>query len=206
MGFDPATMAAVGVGTSLVGSIFNAEGQEKSGEAKALEAKAKVQQLQSAAAASAYQAQVADNNAALATQDSKLITESGEVATTNEGLKTRAQVGSQKAQQGASGIDVNSGSAADVRAGTAAVGMLDALTIRSNASKAFYAKEVEANSDTAQAGLLRMESQSDLQGASLAEQGVGLAEDSGDLAATGTLLSGVSTVGTSYEKYQGLFK
>lgn len=174
MGIDPVSLMAMSAVVGLAGSGVAAAGAHEAGQATA--------------ASDAYQAQVATNNAALAQQQGKLDIQSGEIAAVNQGLKTRAAVGQQKAAQGASGIDVNTGSAAAVRAGTAETGMLDSLTIRSNAAKKAYADEVQANSDTAQGQL-------DLMGA---EQ----AKTAGDVAAAGDLLSGVSTVGSSYAKFQ----
>lgn len=173
MGFDPVTMTVMAV----AGAGLSAANAYSGAEAKS--------------AQSAYQAQVAANNAKLAEQDARYTIQAGEAQATNYGLKVRAAVGQQKAAQGASGIDVNSGSAVDVRAGTEALGMLDALTIRSNAAKAAYAKEVEATSDTAQSELLK--SQSEQEAASA------------PLLAAGTLLSGASSVGEKWGKYQTLY-
>jgi hypothetical protein len=157
----------------------------------ALQADASYQSSMAKSAQAAYQAQVAQNNATIAQQDARLDIQAGETAATNQGLKTRAAVGQQKAAQGASGIDVNSGSAVDVRVGTESIGMLDALTLRSNAAKAAYAKEVEANSDTAQGQLLQSESQQEA--------------DAAPLGAFGTLLSGASSVGGNWGKFQSLY-
>ena len=139
----------------------------------------------------AYQSQVAANNAAIAKQNAIMDIQSGEVAAVNQGLKTRAQVGSEKANQGASGVDVNTGSTVAVRAGTEQIGMLDALTVRSNSAKKAFTDEVAATSDTAQSQLDTMGSQQ--------------ASEAGEIGATGTLLSGVSTVGGNYARYQGQF-
>ena len=143
--------------------------------------------LQSQSANAAYQAQVAANNAKIAQQNQGMDIASGEVAAGNYGLKTRAAVGTTKAQQGASGVDVNSGSSVNVRSGESELGMLDALTIRSNASKKGYADLVQANSDTAQSQLDTQESQQ--------------ASAAAPLAAAGSLLSGASSVTGNLGKY-----
>ena len=141
--------------------------------------------------AAAYQAQVAANNAEIARRNATMDIQSGETAAVNQGLKTAQRVGQEKATQGASGLDVNSGSAVAVRAGTAQVGMLDALTIRSNAAKKAYGEQVQATSDTAQSQLLSAESSQ--------------AATAGEIGAAGTLLSGASTVGANYTKFQSQF-
>lgn len=173
MGIDPVSLAVIGG----IGAATTAVGTLAAGS--------------STAAADSYKAAVAANNAQLATQQSKLDIQSGEIAAVNQGLKTKAAVGQEKAAQGASGIDVNTGSAAAVRAGTAETGMLDALTIRSNAAKKAYADEVTAQSDTEQGVLDTYAGQS--------------AETGAELGAAGTLLSGASTVGNNYAKLQNAF-
>jgi hypothetical protein len=172
MGIDPVSLAVIG----LAGAATSAVGGIEAGQATA--------------ASDSYQAQVAANNATLAKQQGKLDIQSGEIAAVDQGLKTKAKIGTEKASQGASGIDVNSGSAADVRAGTAMVGTVDVSTIRSNAVKKAYSDEVQANSDTAQGQL-------DTMGASAAETGA-------DIGAAGTLLTGASTVGANYAKLQNM--
>lgn len=175
MGIDPISIAAMVAG--VAGAATSAAGAYETGQATA--------------ASDSYQAQVAANNAALAKQQSKFDIQSGEIQAVNQGMKTRAAVGQEKAAQGASGIDVNTGSAPAVRAGTESMGMLDALTIRSNSAKKAYADEVQATSDTAQGQL-------DTFAGAQAETGA-------DIGAAGTLLSGVSTVGGNYAKFQNAF-
>jgi hypothetical protein len=69
-------------------------------------------------------------------------------------------------------------------AGIKQYGMLDALTIRSNAAKQAYGREVAATSYTAQAQLDTMEGSQ--------------AAEGGDLGALGTLLTGASSFGSKY--------
>ncbi len=166
-------MAAVG----LLGAGVSAFGQYESGQANS--------------AAAAYQAQVAANNAKIAMQNATWESQAGETASVNKGLQTRAAVGNEKAYGAASGIDVNTGSAPAVRAGTEEMGLLDQLTIRSNAAKKAYGEEVTATSDIAQSQLDTMQSKQ----ASIA----------GDIGAAGSLLSGASTVGGQYLKWQNQF-
>src|ERR1700735_4280727 len=144
MGAALPVIAGVGLVASLVGSVVNASGQQE--------------QAQAQAEAAAYQAQVAQNNAAIAQSNAKLDIQAGETAAVNQGLKTRAAVGAIKANQGASGVDPNTGSASAVQAGQREVGYLDALTLRSDAAKKAYGQEVTATSETAQAGLDTLES------------------------------------------------
>lgn len=119
-----------------MGSVFSAVGDLMSGFG--------------AAQASRLQAQIAGNNAAIATRNSITATQAGDTAATQVGLKTRAIVGSTKAIQGASGLDVNAGSAPDVRASEAEIGQYDALMAKSNAARAAYGYQEEAATQLAQ--------------------------------------------------------
>jgi hypothetical protein len=177
MGFDPGSLLLGSMVLGGLGTATSAAGKVSAGYAKSQNA--------------AYQSQVAANNAAIAQQDATLEIQAGEIAAVNQGLKTRARIGSERATMGAAGIDVNSGSAVDVQAGTAELGMLDALTVRSDAAKRAYRKSVEAVSDTAQSQLLAAQSEQE--------------KTAGWLGAGETLLSGASTVGGSWAKYKTLY-
>jgi len=170
MGAAIAPIALVG---AIAGAGISAYGQYSSMEAQSSNA--------------AYQAQVAANNAKQAMLNAGMETQAGEIEAANQGLKTRGAVGMTKARQASSGIDVNTGSAPKVRAAESELGMLDALTIRSNAAKKAYGYEVAATSDTAESGLLTQESKQ--------------ASDAAPVAALGTFLSGASSAGGSYAKY-----
>jgi hypothetical protein len=69
--------------------------------------------------------------------------------------QTRGAVGSQRAAMGAEGIDLTSGSAADVLNDTASLGALDELTIRLNARREAWGYRVGAASDRLQAAMTR---------------------------------------------------
>jgi hypothetical protein len=170
MGAAIAPIALVG---AIAGAGISAAGSYSSMEAQGSNA--------------AYQAQVAANNAKQAMINAGMETQAGEIEAGNQGLKTRAAVGMTKARQGASGVDVNTGSAPKVRAAESELGMLDALTIRSNAAKKAYGYEVAATSDTAESGLLTMESEE--------------AKSAAAVAALVSFLGSASSAGGSYAKY-----
>ncbi len=107
------------------------------------------------AASDKYNAQVAENNAQIARQNATFSGQEGAANAAREQLKTRAQVGGIKAAQAANGIDINSGSAVDVRSSAAELGELNAITIRSNAARQAYGYQTQASSDMAQAQLDR---------------------------------------------------
>jgi hypothetical protein len=140
------------------------------------------------AAMANYQAQVAANNAKIAQWNATTEAESGAAKESAQGMKTAAAAGAAKAAQGASGIDVNTGSAANVRQAIGKLGALDALTIRSNTARAVYGYEVQASSDTAESQLLQAEAKQ--------------AGTAGDISALGTFLTTASSVGSKWASMQ----
>jgi hypothetical protein len=143
---------------------------------------------QARAASANYQAQVAANNAKIAQWNASMEAASGAAKESAQGMKTAASAGTAKAAQGASGIDVNTGSAANVRQAVAKLGALDALTIRSNTARSVYGYEVAATSDEAQSQLLSAEAKQ--------------AGEAGDISALGTFLSSASSVGSKFASMQ----
>lgn len=103
-----------------------------------------------------YQAQIAQMNANIATQNAAFENALGESQAVQEGMKIRAQVSQTRAVQGASGLDVNSGSAASVRSSEIQLGQIDQSLIRFNASRRAYGDEIASIQDTAQSQLDRM--------------------------------------------------
>lgn len=151
------------------------------------------QQAKAQAGAYDYQAQVAANNAKVAQQNATFAGEIGESNAERQEMRTRATVGAIKAGQGASGVDINSGSAADVRASAGELGALDALTIRSNAARQAYGYQTTATSATAQSGLDKYAAENARKGA--------------DIGFMGSLLGGAASAGGKALDYnqQGLF-
>ena len=165
-----AAVAAV----SVVGSVISGIGAINSAEAQSANAK--------------YQSEIASNNEQIAQQNAQLASAAGEAQVEQSGIKTRAAVGAIEAAQGASNIDVNSGSAVDVRASASELGQLDALTIRSNAEKQVYGYETQATAFAGQAAL----------SAAQASQ----APEAGAFSAVGSVLSGVTGAAKIYQGWQ----
>lgn len=135
-------------GASMAGSAVSAYGQ--------------LQSSQAASTAANYNAQVAENNAGISTQQAMWVGQKGVQAASNSQMKTAATVGSIKANQGASGVEIGTGSNADVVTSAREVGMLDALTIRSNAAREAYGYQTQAVSEKAQAQLDRFAAKNDI--------------------------------------------
>lgn len=140
-------LLGVSVAATLAGGAVSAMGAQ--------------QQAEASAASNRYQSQVAANNALIAQQNAQYAREAGQAAAYQNQYKIRRAIGEQKAQQGASGIDVNSGSPLDVRVSTAELGELDTLTLLNNAEREAYGYESQATNFMAQSRLDLMEADND---------------------------------------------
>jgi len=119
-----------------------------------------IQQGQAASAAAGYNAKIAEQNAEVATRNAKYAAAQGEQNIASAGAEARAKIGATLVNQGASGIDINSGSAVDTRESEAKLGMLNALNIRSSAVRHAYGFETQAVDALASANLAKMEKSS----------------------------------------------
>ena len=105
-------------------------------------------------------------------------------------LKAAERAGAIKAAQAASNVDVNSGSALDVRSSAAELGELNALTIRSSAARTAYGYETQGIQYGAQQGV--------------EEATAAAAPATGALGASSSLLSGAAGVASQYSSWQRL--
>jgi hypothetical protein len=104
------------------------------------------------------EAKVADANARLADRNASDVRQLG-AAQAGQLREKGAQVeGEQKVALASSGVDVSSGSAANLFATTASTAEVDALTARNNAAKRAWGFDVEAATDRARASLARRKS------------------------------------------------
>lgn len=131
MGFATA-LAAIGTGISAIGAI-------SAGNAAASQAE--------------YAAQVAKNNQTIAAQNANYAAAAGETKAYNEGLRERQAAGRIRAAIAASGIDVNSGSAAKVQESQAGLGLQDIETVRQNAALQTYGFRTQQQNFAAQSQL-----------------------------------------------------
>lgn len=122
-----------GMGISAIGAITNAISQSSAEKAQG-----------------AYESSIADTNAEIAGVQERQTLEKGDIDASREDLKNQQVVGAERAAQGASGVDVASGSSALVRAGTAGIGAVDELQIRNNAARQAWGYQTQALQDTYQ--------------------------------------------------------
>ena len=151
-----AAVSAVG-GASTIGTVASLG-------AAGIGALGSIEQSKASAASAGYNAQVAQQNAQIATQNASFAGSQGQQEVAASGAQTKARIAATLANQGASGVDVNTGSDVNVRESEAKLGMLNALTIRSNAAKSAYGYQTQSVSDTGQAALLKSQQGSDILG------------------------------------------
>lgn len=111
------------------------------------------EQGQATKAADKYQAQVAANNAQIADQNAKMATQKGEIQAQQQGLKNRAEMGAIISSMAANDVDVNTGSAGNVRSSADLIGMSDVNQIRQNAAIENYGYRSQKMSYQAQNAL-----------------------------------------------------
>ena len=155
----------------------------------AVSAGGQIVQGQATASAANYRAQVAQNNATIAKQNADYAIAAGMQSAETQSLKGAAKGGAIKAGIAASGIDVNTGSAVDVRESQREAATLDTETVMNNAELQAYGYNAKATGFEAEAELDKL----------TAEQApIGAA-----IGATGSLLSSASSLGFKWSGMGG---
>ena len=156
-----------------LGAVAQAQGQRHAAEAKANEYR--------------YQAQVDDNNRKVALWKAQDAKDRGAKEEASLRTKVAQLKGRQKSALAASGVEIGDGSALDILGDTAALGELDALTIRSNAEREAYEQKVNASNLAANASMKRM--------------GADNAIIAGRIGARTSLLSGAGSIASKWQSY-----
>jgi hypothetical protein len=138
--------------------------------------------------AARYSAEVAANNAKIANQNAAYARAAGETKAYDEALKQRAQAGAITAALAANGMDVNSGSALDVRETGREVGETDVERQRSNAALQAYGYRTQATNFEAQSQLDKAQAENEA--------------TAGWLKGLGGTLSGLSSIGSKWAAFQ----
>ena len=171
---DPVTLVAMGA--TAVGSVVSGIGAKYSGDANA--------------AAYRYKAGVAMLNKQINDQNAKFSLQAGGIKGLEKGLEAGQEIGLTKAHQAASGIDVNTGTAADVRASQTKVAQFDQNVIEWDAEKTAYGYETRAATDVAEASLDSMSAN--------------VAERAGTISEIGSFLGGASSVSSKWMQGRGV--
>lgn len=164
-------MCDLGIALTLGATLLGAAGQIQQGKAQA--------------AASNYNAQVAEMNATLADRRARDALERGAIEEQQKRQEVAQLQGRQKAAMAVNGVDLTFGSPLDTLVDTAVLGELDALTIRRNTAREAYDYEVQGVNGRADATLNRMNAKA--------------AKTGGYLAAAGTVLGGFGKAYTDYK-------
>lgn len=101
-----------------------------------------------------YQAQVARNNQDIAKENARQIEIAGKRRAEEEGWKVRGFLGEQRAAQAASGLDIGSGSAFEVREGARKLGRRSIRNIEDQTRREAYNQRVIAANAGSEAKLL----------------------------------------------------
>lgn len=125
----------------------------------------------SSAESAAYNAQVARNNATIERQNAGYSAGATATQTEVEGLKARAQLASTRASLAANGMDVNSGSAAQVQTDARTAGALDQAIVAGKGAEEVYGYQSKATGFQAQANLDQSQVIPDLIGGGLGAVG-----------------------------------
>ncbi|MDO9344832.1 MAG: hypothetical protein Q7T99_15240 [Pseudomonas sp.] len=119
-------MALIPVAIGLVGSMMQAKGQTENAD---------------------FQSGMMQQNAQFKLRTADETINAGNTSADWQRVRAGQAVGTQRSAQAANGIDVNSGSAAQLQDDTAMLGELDALTIQNNAAREAYGYRVQAKQD-----------------------------------------------------------
>jgi hypothetical protein len=167
---SPGVLGAVSIGSTLIGGLLQGKGKEE--------------QYQAQAQVYNYQSQVAKINSQIDKQNADYASVKGEQEAMIAGEAGAQRAAAIKVGFAASGVNVNTGSAADVIASQKKVTAIDVNQIRANASKVAYDYNTQSVEDMNQAGL-------DLMASSNASR-------AGDIALESSL---VSTAGSVADKW-----
>jgi hypothetical protein len=135
---DNSTLGEFSIGGTILGSLTSAIGAYETGQSE--------KEMYD------YQAGVARLNATIADQNAQYASDIGEQQAGLFGYKAAAQLGTIKSVQASHGLDIRSGSAAEVQASQKLVSATDMAAIRSNAAKTAFNYRNLATADIAQAG------------------------------------------------------
>ena len=119
-------MAAIPIALSLAGGLMQAKGQTDNAN---------------------FESGMLKQNAMFKEQTAQETINAGATSADWQRVRTGQMIGTQRSVQAANGIDVNSGSSAQMQDDTAMLGELDALTIQNNAAREAYGYRVQAKQD-----------------------------------------------------------
>lgn len=168
----------------IIGGYIGAQGAQVQAQAQANSDIFQSEESQYQAGVANYNKQVADSNADYARN-------AGEVEAQQAGTQVRADIGNIRAQQGAGGLDVNTGTNVNVRMSQLEVGQENVALLRGNAARVAYGYDVQAYQFGQQATW-------DTTASSYYQQAASWAKTAGDINAEASILGGYSKAAASF--------
>lgn len=138
------------------GSALSAFGSTPQGSSSVMGAAGAVMQAGASIDSGMYRAQVARNNQVIANDNANFAVERANQMDMSSQLRTGQVEGAQRAGFGASGVDVNVGSAVRTQQDTARIGAIDATTIQQNGARSAWGFTNQGRGFAADAGLDEM--------------------------------------------------
>ena len=200
MGFEIA--AAASLAATVIGGAVSAMGAIQQGNAAANTARYQAESAAAAAEAQRYQMQVANNNAISAQQNAAYERARAANEAEIQDTKSRATMGAQLAGMAASGFDVNTGSAIDIRESTKKLSRLDNLSVRQAGELSAREFDQQARNDKASAALYGAGAQNSMREAAFRRSSASDARTAGYLGAFSSLLGTASSVGSKWNTFK----
>jgi hypothetical protein len=177
------TAAAAGTGLGTIGTVGSAIGSGISAIGALFTGSAQKQMYQ-------YKAGIALMNRQIDLQNAAWSLEKGGIQSEESGLKSGQEIAQTKVVQSGSGFDVNTGSGAAVRDSQTTAAQFDQNVISWDAAKTSYGFQTKAAADLAEANL-------DVAAGSNALT-------AGEISATGSFISGASSVASKWYQSQSI--
>ena len=136
-----------------------------------------------------FDAAIERRNSLIKSQDADYVRAVGEIEQTKAGLAGKAKMGAIRAAQGASNLDVNSGSAAQVQASQRDINIYEQKTIAANAGRAAFGLDSEAAMLMAQSAMSEISAANARKTGELAAKGAEFEKAGAQLAKRGAELS-----------------
>lgn len=200
MGFEIA--AAASIAATVIGGAVSAVGAIQQGNAAAATARYQAESAVAAAEAQRYQMQVANNNAISAQQNAAYERARAANEAEIQDQKSRSTMGAQLAGLAASGFDVNTGSAVDIRDSTKKLSRLDNLSVRQAGELSAREFDQQSRNDKASAALYGAGADNSMREASFRRSQGSDAKTAGYLGAFSSLLGTAASVGTKWNSYK----
>ncbi len=195
---DPTAIAGAGLVSTIVGGIIGAKGAATQSQGQQLALQGQKDQILAQQKAYQYQAGIAQVNQQIEKQNADYARQTGEITAARSGMEARFQAGQTRATFGASGLDVNTGSHAEVTSSMHEIALQNEGTIRATAAKQAYGYDVAAVGEGAKATLAGLSADSAGRAAGNIDTAIGYAKKAGSTAVASSILGTASSVSSKW--------